>query len=73
MNEYRKNLDPVSGSTHVELGPLPELPLWHTSAHPSRWPFPSEESARKFAEARKAERPDRTVAIVSPSGGRTEL
>jgi hypothetical protein len=73
MTEYRKGLGPITGSHNVELGALPDKPDWHEQAHPSRWPFPTEESAVKFAEARKAERPDRDVVIVYPGGGRREL
>ncbi|AXH48841.1 hypothetical protein SEA_STEAMY_67 [Mycobacterium phage Steamy] len=73
MTEYRKNLPEVGGTYNVELGGLPELPLWHPQAHPNRWPFPNAEAAERFANARKSERPDREVAILTPGGSRRVL
>ncbi|QBJ00256.1 hypothetical protein SEA_PHARAOH_68 [Mycobacterium phage Pharaoh] len=71
MNEYRKDLDhgPTDQYYNVALGPLPEKPHWHPLAQPSRTPFPTEEAALRFANARREERPDRAVSVVYPGGG----
>ncbi|QGJ87796.1 hypothetical protein SEA_BIANCATRI92_71 [Mycobacterium phage BiancaTri92] len=74
MNEYRKTLDLESkGSTFVELGPIPELPPWHVQSQPSRWPFPTEKAGFRFAEAHKADHPNREVVVATPDGERFVL
>ncbi|AAC18510.1 hypothetical protein SEA_LAKES_75 [Mycobacterium phage Lakes] len=72
MKEYRKTLDLSTGTsyTYVELGPIPDMPKWHQSAQPSRWPFPTPEAAFRFARAHSEERPDREVIIAYPDGRR---
>ncbi|AFQ97374.1 hypothetical protein FGG47_gp28 [Mycobacterium phage Rebeuca] len=72
MTEYRKGiaLDTETEYHHVEMGPIPGLPSWHTSAQPSRWPFPSLTAATRFAQAHKAKEPQREVVIAYPDGRR---
>ncbi|AMW64423.1 hypothetical protein SEA_SMELLYB_74 [Mycobacterium phage SmellyB] len=73
IKEYRKEieLDLNQGYTFVELGPAPEMPYWHHLAQPSRWPFPSESAAFRFAEAHKV--PGRDVAVLTRDGERFVL
>ncbi|QZE10973.1 hypothetical protein SEA_AGAPE74_74 [Mycobacterium phage Agape74] len=74
MKEYRTTLDHDTGeSTFVELGPIPELPPWHVQSNPSRWPFPKEKAAFRFAEATKADHPNREVVVATPDGERFVL
>ncbi|AOT27744.1 hypothetical protein SEA_LEVIATHAN_74 [Mycobacterium Phage Leviathan] len=74
MKEYRTTLDhDTGGSTFVELGPIPELPPWHVQSNPSRWPFPKEKAAFRFAESTKADHPNREVVVVTPDGERFVL
>ncbi|QAY14239.1 hypothetical protein SEA_HEXAMO_73 [Mycobacterium phage Hexamo] len=73
IKEYRKEieLDLNQGYTFVELGLAPEMPAWHHLAQPSRWPFPSENAAFRFAEAHKV--PGRDVAVLTRDGERFVL
>ncbi|WXX09778.1 hypothetical protein [Mycobacterium phage MS619] len=74
MKEYRTSIEVEDqGSTYVELGPIPELPPWHVQSHPSRWPFPKEKAAFRFAEATKADHPNREVVVATPDGERFVL
>ncbi|AIK67788.1 hypothetical protein PBI_EQUEMIOH13_72 [Mycobacterium phage Equemioh13] len=75
MKEYRTTLelDPGASYTYVELGPIPELPPWHVQSQPSRWPFPKEKAAFRFAEAHKADHPNREVAVATTDGERFVL
>ncbi|AFV51202.1 hypothetical protein ST20ES_74 [Mycobacterium phage 20ES] len=74
MREYRKTIvTEETGSTFVELGPIPELPAWHVQANPSRWPFPKEKAAFRFAEAHKADHPNREVVVATVDGERFVL
>ncbi|ACE79995.1 hypothetical protein Pukovnik_69 [Mycobacterium phage Pukovnik] len=75
MKEYRTTLelDPETSYTYVELGPIPELPLWHCQAHPSRFPFPKEKAAFRFAEAQRYDHPNREVVVATPDGQRFVL
>ncbi|AOT24809.1 hypothetical protein KIP54_gp30 [Mycobacterium phage JewelBug] len=47
------------------------MPYWHHLAQPSRWPFPSESAAFRFAEAHKV--PGRDVAVLTHDGERFVL
>ncbi|AEJ93360.1 hypothetical protein SEA_SUPERCALLIE99_71 [Mycobacterium phage SuperCallie99] len=47
------------------------MPYWHHLAQPSRWPFPSESAAFRFAEAHKV--PGRDVAVLTRDGERFVL
>lgn len=75
MNEYRKTLelDKSTDYTFVEMGPIPDLPRWHEQANPSRFPFPTEKAAFRFAERHKADHPAREVAVATPDGERFVL
>ncbi|UJD20909.1 hypothetical protein SEA_ZIMMER_71 [Mycobacterium phage Zimmer] len=75
MNEYRTtvDLDPETRYSFVEMGPVPEMPLWHHLAQPTRFPFPSERAAFRFAESNKAQHPRREVRVATPDGKRFEL
>ncbi|APC43218.1 hypothetical protein KI248_gp31 [Mycobacterium phage Phaded] len=71
MKEYRKRLEPIdsdSSYTYVEMGPKPDMPPWHEQAHPSRFPFPNNDAALRFA--RTHAEPGREVVIAYPDGRR---
>ncbi|WKW87284.1 hypothetical protein SEA_CHARGERPOWER_69 [Mycobacterium phage Chargerpower] len=59
--------------TWVEMGPVPEMPLWHHLTQPSRYPFPTERAAFQFANTEKGKRPDRKVRVLTTDGERIEL
>ncbi|UJD21001.1 hypothetical protein SEA_HARRYHOUDINI_73 [Mycobacterium phage HarryHoudini] len=65
MKEYRTTLelDPETSYTYVELGPVEGMPAWHCLAQPSRWPFPTPESAQRFASAARGRHPGREVTV----------
>ncbi|QGJ90214.1 hypothetical protein PBI_SHEAKEIRA_68 [Mycobacterium phage SheaKeira] len=73
MDEYRKtlDLDAETSYTWVELGPKPDVPLWHHLASPSRYPFPKENAAFRFAEAHKT--PGRKVQVLTTDGQRIDI
>ncbi|ASR86170.1 hypothetical protein SEA_BOBSWAGET_65 [Mycobacterium phage BobSwaget] len=72
MQEYRTTIEVEdTGKTYVELGPAPEMPHWHPLSQPSRWPFPSEQAAWRFAEAHKV--PGREVVVSTSDGKRFVL
>ncbi|QTF81494.1 hypothetical protein SEA_TARSUSIV_70 [Mycobacterium phage TarsusIV] len=73
MKEYRTtlDLDPETSYTYVEMGPKPEMPYWHESAQPSRFPFPKEQAAFRFAEAHRE--PGRKVQVITPDGKRFDI
>ncbi|AHJ86434.1 hypothetical protein 40AC_71 [Mycobacterium phage 40AC] len=74
MKEYRTEVEQdTTGSTFVELGPIPELPPWHAQAQPSRWPFPTEKAGFRFAEAHKSDHPNREVVVATTDGQRFVL
>ncbi|QFG04645.1 hypothetical protein PBI_KEZIACHARLES14_71 [Mycobacterium phage Keziacharles14] len=73
MQEYRTTLelDPETQYTYVEMGPKPDVPLWHHLASPSRYPFPKESAAFRFAEAHKE--PGRKIHVLTTDGERIEI
>lgn len=76
MNEYRKNIthNPESQYWFVELGPIPNQPDWHMKlyAH-SSYPFPSEESAKRFGLGSRERDWDREIHIRYPDGTRRRV
>ncbi|QGH80634.1 hypothetical protein SEA_RAHALELUJAH_74 [Mycobacterium phage Rahalelujah] len=73
IKEYRTtlDLDPDTEYTYVEMGPKPDMPLWHHLAQPSRYPFPKEAAAFRFAEAHKE--PGRKIQVKTPDGNRFDI
>lgn len=71
MNEYRKTI-PLSTTTpywFVEMGPIPNMPDWHTELYSHQsYPFPTEVAAHRFANAASAEHPSRAVKVIYPKG-----
>ncbi|AUV62026.1 hypothetical protein KIV63_gp18 [Mycobacterium phage SWU2] len=74
MNTYRTSVD-LDGDTYtyVEMGPVPGMPLWHHLSQPSRWPFPKEQAAFRFAETAKGSHPQRDVVVITPDRKRFVL
>lgn len=70
---YRRELelDPEASYTYVELGPRPTLHAWHTLSEPTRYPFPTEQAAFRFAENHRE--PGRRVRVITPDGNRFDL
>ena len=76
MKEFRRDIEhkPDSEYLWVELGVIPELPPWHLQAtSSSRYPFPTEQAAFRFANNVKAEYPNRDVAVLTIDGERFVL
>lgn len=57
--------------TWVEMGPKPDMPLWHHLAQPSRYPFPTEKAAFRFASNHKS--PGRKVQVLTTDGKRFDV
>ncbi|BBC43894.1 hypothetical protein [Mycobacterium phage GS4E] len=64
---------PGKSYTWVEMGPIPELPPWHVQSNPSRFPFPGEKEAWRFAEGCKTDHPNREVVVATTDGERFVL
>ncbi len=73
MNEYRKDI-PLSTETEytwVHLGPIPDMPAWHTELYAHQaYPFPTEAAAFRFANSHRT---DRKVWVVTTDGRKFEL
>ncbi|AER48780.1 hypothetical protein CM07_gp34 [Mycobacterium phage Alma] len=71
--EYRKDieLEEETRYTWVEMGPKPNMPLWHHLAQPCRYPFPKENAAFRFAEAHKE--PGRKIQVRTADGKRFDI
>ncbi|AVP41918.1 hypothetical protein SEA_JSQUARED_76 [Mycobacterium phage Jsquared] len=71
--EYRKtlDLDPDSTYTYVEMGPVPDKPKWHQELYASqKYPFPTPEAARLFAQSEAVRHPGREIVIEFADGRR---
>lgn len=75
MKEFRRDIDhgPESRFHWVVLGPIPELPAWHTQSEETRYPFPTDKAAFRFADNVKATYPQRTVEVHTVDGERFVL
>ena len=72
MKEYRRDVEhkPDNEYHWVILGPLPEVPPWHLQSEPTRYPFPTDTAAFRFAENNKATYPGRSVEVLTIDGER---
>ncbi|QBJ01156.1 hypothetical protein PBI_ARISSANAE_71 [Mycobacterium phage Arissanae] len=57
--------------TWVEMGPRPDMPLWHHLAQPARYPFAKEAAAFRFAEAHKEH--GRKIQVKTTDGNRFDI
>ncbi|QBP30549.1 hypothetical protein SEA_CHARM_68 [Mycobacterium phage Charm] len=64
---------PGKSYTWVEMGPAPNMPLWHHLAQPARYPFPKENAAFRFAESHKGRHPGRKIQVLTTDGQRIEI
>jgi hypothetical protein len=66
MDQYRRtlSLDPGRDYFYVNMGPVSD------GSDPSRYAFPTDTSAVRFAETHKRLRPEREIAVDYPDGSR---
>lgn len=73
MNEHRTEipLDPEVSYSYVEMGPTPNSPLWHQDIYNrSRYAFPTEQAAFRFANHERGRHPGRTIIVITNDGER---
>lgn len=69
MNEFRRDIPLSTESQYwfVEMGPIPNMPDWHTELYAYQaYPFPSLEAARRFAFDARERDWKRSIAIRFP-------